>query len=125
MKSRFFTGAAVVAVAALALTGCTASADESDSAGGALKIDVPDLPTHEKIGDFEDSLDIVAWSGFVEPAWSDDFTKETGCTVNRRVAGTSDEMVQLMRTGDYDLVSASGDASLRLIAGGDVAPLNA
>ncbi|SFO03537.1 extracellular solute-binding protein [Mycetocola miduiensis] len=124
MKSRFFTGAAVVAVAALALTGCTASADESDSAGGALKIDVPDLPTHEKIGDFEDSLDIVAWSGFVEPAWSDDFTKETGCTVNRRVAGTSDEMVQLMRTGDYDLVTASGDASLRLIAGGDVAPLN-
>ncbi|GHD44785.1 extracellular solute-binding protein [Mycetocola manganoxydans] len=124
MKSRFFTGAAVVAVAALALTGCTASADESDSGGGALKIDVPDLPMHEKMGDFEDSLDIVAWSGFVEPAWSDDFTAETGCTVNRRVAGTSDEMVQLMRTGDYDLVSASGDASLRLIAGGDVAPLN-
>lgn len=69
-------------------------------------------------------MNIVAWSGFVEPAWSDAFTSETGCVVNRRVAGTSDEMVQLMRTGDYDLVSASGDASLRLIAGGDVQPLN-
>ena len=68
-------------------------------------------------GFFENHVDIIAWSGFVEPAWADAFTKETGCKVNRRVAGTSDEMVQLMRTGDYDLVSASGDASLRLIAG--------
>ena len=29
-----------------------------------------------------------------------------------------------MRTGQYDGVSASGDATLRLIAGGDVAPVN-
>ena len=41
-----------------------------------------------------------------------------------RSAGTSDEMVTLMKTGDYDVVSASGDASLRLIYGGDVAPVN-
>jgi putative spermidine/putrescine transport system substrate-binding protein len=33
-------------------------------------------------------------------------------------------MVTLMRTGNYDGVSASGDATLRLIAGGDVAPVN-
>jgi putative spermidine/putrescine transport system substrate-binding protein len=33
-------------------------------------------------------------------------------------------MVTLMRTGRYDGVSASGDATLRLIAGGDVAPVN-
>ena len=33
-------------------------------------------------------------------------------------------MVQLMKTGQYDGVSASGDATLRLIAGGDVAPVN-
>ena len=38
--------------------------------------------------------------------------------------GTSDEAVNLMKTGDYDVVSASGDATLRLIAGGDVAPVN-
>jgi putative spermidine/putrescine transport system substrate-binding protein len=78
----------------------------------------------QEIGEPEGNVDIVAWSGFVEPAWSDKFTEDTGCVVNRRVAGTSDEMVQLMRTGDYDLVSASGDASLRLIVGGDVAPIN-
>ena len=84
---------------------------------------MPDVPTLEALGDAEGSVDIVAWSGFVEPAWSDTFTEDTGCVVNRKVAGTSDEMVQLMRTGDYDLVSASGDASLRLIVGGDVAQL--
>ena len=38
--------------------------------------------------------------------------------------GTSDEAVQPMRTGQYDVVSASGDASLRLIAAGDLEPIN-
>ena len=33
-------------------------------------------------------------------------------------------MVQLMRTGQYDGVSASGNASRRLYEGGDVAPVN-
>src|SRR6185295_4758819 len=56
--------------------------------------------------------------------WVSDFEKETGCKVNNKVAGTSDEMVTLMKTGEYDTVSASGDASLRLIYGGDVAPVN-
>ena len=53
-----------------------------------------------------------------------DFEKETGCQVNVKVGNTSDEMVTLMRSGNYDGVSASGDATLRLIAGGDVAPVN-
>ena len=122
MRSKLVPGAAAAAVAALVLTGCSTSSDDAGS--GGLSIDVPDVPMHEELGDYEGSVDIVAWSGFVEPAWSDAFTEETGCVVNRRVAGTSDEMVQLMRSGDFDLVSASGDASLRLIAGGDVAPLN-
>ena len=124
MRSKIMTGAAFIAVAALALTGCSADTDGTSTAAGGLSIDVPDIPMLEELGEMESEVNIVAWSGFVEPAWSDAFTEETGCTVNRRVAGTSDEMVQLMRTGDYDLVSASGDASLRLIAGGDVQPIN-
>ena len=52
------------------------------------------------------------------------FEKQTGCQVNVKVGNTSDEMVQLMRTGQYDGVSASGDATLRLIYAGDVAPVN-
>ena len=47
--------------------------------------------------------------------------------VHAKYAGSSDEMVTLMRQGggsQYDMVSASGDASLRLISGGDVAAMN-
>ena len=44
--------------------------------------------------------------------------------MNVKIGNTSDEMVQLMRTGEYDGVSASGDATLRLIDGGDVVPVN-
>lgn len=124
MKKQHLIVPAMLAAAALALAGCTADTGTEGELPGGLQIDVPDVPMLEALGEAEDSVDIVAWSGFVEPAWSDQFTEETGCVVNRRVAGTSDEMVTLMRTGDYDLVSASGDASLRLIAGGDVAPLN-
>ena len=115
---------AMAAVLGLALTGCSSSDGAEAGGSSELKIDVPDIPTMEKLGDSEGEVNIVAWSGFVEPAWSDKFTEETGCKVNRKIAGTSDEMVQLMRTGNYDLVSASGDASLRLIVGGDVQPLN-
>ncbi len=128
MHKRILTTAAVAASAALLLTGCAGGGDTAGSGGssseGGLQIDVPEVPMMDKLGDNEKEVNIIAWSGFVEPAWSDKFTAETGCTVNRKVAGTSDEMVTLMRTGDYDLVSASGDASLRLIVGGDVAPIN-
>ncbi|NLG46424.1 extracellular solute-binding protein [Gordonia sp. (in: high G+C Gram-positive bacteria)] len=123
MKKMLAVPAAAAAAFALVLTGCS-SAGSDDAGSGELKIDVPDIPMIEELGEFEDEVNIVAWSGFVEPAWADTFTEETGCTVNRKIAGTSDEMVQLMRTGNYDLVSASGDASLRLIVGGDVQPLN-
>lgn len=122
MRKKLMAVSATAAVSALMLAGCAAPAAEEGS--GELVFDVPDVPMLEELGEPEGQVDIIAWSGFVEPAWADTFTEETGCVVNRRVAGTSDEMVQLMRTGDYDLVSASGDASLRLIVGGDVAPIN-
>ena len=79
----------------------------------------------------EGKVNLIAWAGYVEDGstdpkvdWVSDFEKETGCQVNVKVGNTSDEMVTLMRTGQYDGVSASGDATLRLIAGGDVAPVN-
>ncbi|STT48383.1 ABC transporter, periplasmic spermidine putrescine-binding protein PotD [Klebsiella pneumoniae] len=52
------------------------------------------------------------------------FEKDTGCQVNVKTAATSDEMVSLMAKGGYDLVTASGDASLRLIMGKRVQPIN-
>jgi putative spermidine/putrescine transport system substrate-binding protein len=83
------------------------------------------LPT--KIGAGEGKLTMIAWQGYTQPQWVTPFEKQTGCKVEAKYAGSSDEMVALMRSGgggQYDMVSASGDASLRLIYGGDVAPVN-
>lgn len=83
------------------------------------------------VGDGEGQLDIVAWPGYIERGesdkaydWVTGFEQETGCKVNVKTAATSDEMVSLMTKGGYDLVTASGDASLRLIAGKRVQPIN-
>jgi putative spermidine/putrescine transport system substrate-binding protein len=82
-------------------------------------------------GDLEKELNVIAWAGYAEdgstdPAydWVTPFEDKTGCSVNVKVGGTSDEMVQLMASGEYDTVSASGDATLRLIEAGDVAPID-
>ena len=84
-----------------------------------------------KVGAGEGQLNIVAWSGYIERGendkdydWVTGFEKETGCKVNVKIVGTSDEMVSLMKDGGYDLVTASGDASLRLVSGGWVQPIN-
>lgn len=78
----------------------------------------------------EGQLDIIAWPGYIERGetdksydWVTSFEKDTGCKVNVKTAATSDEMVALMTKGGYDLVTASGDASLRLVAGKRVQPV--
>ena len=65
-------------------------------------------------------------SGSNDPAydWVSGFEEETGCQVNVTLGNTSDEMFTLMQSGGYDLVSASGDASNRLISAGLVSPVN-
>ena len=78
----------------------------------------------QKVGKGEGQLDLVAWPGYVADPWMSDFTKQTGCKVSVKEAGTSSEMVSLMRTGQYDGVSASGNASLQLVSGNDVDPVN-
>ncbi|MFZ4826794.1 MAG: ABC transporter substrate-binding protein [Phototrophicaceae bacterium] len=84
-----------------------------------------------EMGEPEGQVTIVSWAGYVErgatdPAfdWVTDFEAETGCMVTNKVAATSDEMVALMNEGGFDLVTASGDASLRLVAGKRVQPIN-
>jgi putative spermidine/putrescine transport system substrate-binding protein len=97
--------------------------DDDDDGGGGEAI--------SEIGELEGEVNLVAWAGYVEDGstdpkvdWVSDFEQETGCKVNVKIGNTSDEMVQLMRTGQYDAVSASGDASGRLFEGGDVVPIN-
>ena len=85
----------------------------------------------KEVGKGEGQVNIVAWAGYIENGatdkaydWVTDFEKATSCKVNVKTAGTSDEMVALMNEGGFDLVTASGDASLRLIAGKRVQPIN-
>jgi putative spermidine/putrescine transport system substrate-binding protein len=84
-----------------------------------------------ELGAGEGQVDIVAWPGYIERGqtdknfdWVTDFEAKTQCKVNIKTAGTSDEMVALMNEGGFDLVTASGDASLRLISGKRVQPVN-
>ncbi|HEX4689909.1 MAG TPA: ABC transporter substrate-binding protein [Solirubrobacteraceae bacterium] len=124
-------GATAIAVTALALVaGC--GGGSSDSSSGSNGIQVPKGPKMAtSVGQGEGKLNLIAWAGYAEDGstdpkvdWVTAFEKQTGCQVNVKIGNTSDEMVTLMRTGKYDTVSASGDATLRLIAGGDVAPVN-
>jgi putative spermidine/putrescine transport system substrate-binding protein len=107
-----------VALVSVALTSAGCGGSDNGSSGSKL-------PT--KIGKGEGQLNLVAWEGYTENAWVKPFEQQTGCKVNAKFGGSSDEMVTLMRQGgggQYDMVSASGDASLRLIKGGDVQPVN-
>ncbi|MDZ4309023.1 MAG: ABC transporter substrate-binding protein [Cypionkella sp.] len=84
-----------------------------------------------EVGASEGQVNIVAWAGYIERGetdkafdWVTKFEAASGCKVNVKTANTSDEMVALMNEGGFDLVTASGDASLRLIAGKRVQPIN-
>ncbi|CAN7450925.1 ABC transporter substrate-binding protein [Devosia sp. LjRoot3] len=85
----------------------------------------------QTLGAGEGQLSIVAWAGYIERGetdaafdWVTGFEEATGCKVSVKTAATSDEMVALMNEGGFDLVTASGDASLRLVAGNRVQPIN-
>jgi putative spermidine/putrescine transport system substrate-binding protein len=106
----------VLATMVVAVSACGSSSSSSSSAN---------LPT--KIGPGEGQLNLVAWEGYAQPQWVKPYEAQTGCKVHAKYAGSSDEMVTLMRSGggsQYDMVSASGDASLRLIRGGEVTAMN-
>jgi spermidine/putrescine-binding protein len=131
------TRIALAAVAAVTLFAAGCGGDDSGGtspAGGggdAAGFKPPNIPAQQSVGQGEGQVNLVAWAGYAEDGstdkavdWVTPFEKQTGCKVNTKVAGTSDEMVSLMKTGQYDAVSASGDASLRLIAAGSVAPVN-
>jgi putative spermidine/putrescine transport system substrate-binding protein len=133
-------GAAVLAAAAVtALAACGSSGSGSGSAGtaagggstGVKHAAPPSVPMAQSLGTGEGEVDLVNWPGYVvraskagDPDWVTPFEKSTGCKVNYKDAGSSDEMVTLMKSGQYDGLSASGDATLRLIYSGEVAPVN-
>ena len=108
---------AVALSAAFAVAACG-----SDNKSSSSTVTGPDVNAKG-----EGQLDMVNWEGYADPSFVKDFEKATGCNVNSVPAGTSDEMFTKFTSGgggQYDLVSPSGDASLRLIKSGAVAPLD-
>jgi putative spermidine/putrescine transport system substrate-binding protein len=123
-----WAGAAlVVGALALVAAGCGSSGSKSSGGGGTTSA-ASNLPS--SIGKGEGKLNLIEWPYYSDPAFAKKFTQQTGCVIQRKDAGSSNEMVALMRAGggggggQWDLVSASGDASLRLIKGSDVQPVN-
>jgi putative spermidine/putrescine transport system substrate-binding protein len=121
--------AALFAVALIAAACGTEEAAPTGGGGGGEEV-----PVVDSIGQTEGELNLIAWVGYTEDGttegyeeydWVTPFEKKTGCEVTSKYADSSDEMVTLMRQGSsYDGVSASGDASNRLIAGGNVAAVD-
>ena len=113
--------AGALGVVALVIGACSSS-------GGSP---AASLPT--SVGEGEGALTVLAWPGYVEngstdPAynWVKPFEDATGCKVTVQVFGTSDEAFSLFSTNPdkFDVISASGDASLRLVRAGYVQPVN-
>jgi putative spermidine/putrescine transport system substrate-binding protein len=126
--------AGAVLLAGVAACGTDSGGGDDKGSGGtpgSQGFTPPDIPMQQSIGDMEGQVNILAWPGYAEDGsndktvdWVTPFEQASGCQANVKYFGTSDEAVQLMKTGEYDVVSASGDATLRLIAAGDVAPVN-
>ncbi len=125
--SRLIKMAVVASATALTHAACGGSGRGSTEAGAAPGGQAYAGP----VGDCEGKRSNRAWPGYAEegltdPAvdWVTPFEEATGCQVDVKVYGTSDEAVKLMQGGGYDVISASGDASLRLIYGENLQPVN-
>jgi putative spermidine/putrescine transport system substrate-binding protein len=120
--SRSIRGLAALAVVLVVAAACGGGDGEEGDEGGPIT----------EVGEGEGALSIIAWAGYIERGevdenydWVTQYEEDTGCSVSVKTAGTSDEMVALMQEGSgFDLVTASGDASLRLIQGGTVQEVN-
>ena len=111
-------------ITALVLAGCGSSSSGADSTSSTTSV-------QQSIGAGEGAVNILAWPGYAENGstdpsvdWVTPFETKTGCKANVQVANTSDEMFEKMGNGDFDVVSASGDASLRMIHAAKVAAVN-
>jgi len=131
MRKRGLGIATFGAVAALLLSACGTSASTGAAASGPAKAKPPALKALSALGPGEGAINILAWAGYAEDGsndktvdWVHPFEKATGCQAKVQVADTSDAMFEKMGTGDFDVVSASGDSSLRMIYAGKVAPVN-
>lgn len=131
MKKFAFNLMVLFVLASFVLAACGAApvVTEAPAAETEAPVAATEAPvaTEAPSTDLEGALSIVAWAGYIERGetdpnydWVTEFEANTGCMVSVKTAATSDEMVALMNEGGFDLVTASGDASNRLISGGRV-----
>jgi len=95
-------------------------------AGVTCALAMPACGASLKIGKSEAGLNILSFEGYAQNDWVKPFEAQTGCKVVRSYAGSTDEMLTLMKTGggaQYDVVSAGADSAQRLIADRAVQPL--
>src|SRR6266542_5356790 len=136
MSRRTRSALALVAAGILA-AGCGSSGGGGTSggsspgggatAGSAAQVPTANLPVPKSIGKGEGTLNLIAWEGYLQPLWVKPFQNQTGCQVHATYAGTPDQMVTLMKNGgggQYDMVSSSGAADLRIMYAGDARPVN-
>jgi putative spermidine/putrescine transport system substrate-binding protein len=118
----------VRALAALGMLLVAACGSNPPSSGSTLAPPpTANMKPQTSIGQGEGALNLIDWGGYVQTLWQQPFEQQTGCKINYKDAGSSDEMVTLMANGgggQWDMVSASGDADLRLIYNGSVKPMN-
>ena len=129
-QKRLSTALLLLVILSTVLAACVAPQAPA-AGGGDAGAAPPASAAMQEMGEGEGEVAIVAWAGYIERGetdpnydWVTEFEAETGCKVTVKVAATSDEMVALMNEGGFDLVTASGDASLRLIYGGKVQEIN-
>jgi putative spermidine/putrescine transport system substrate-binding protein len=119
-----------VIATAIALVLVTAACGDDNKTSSGSTTTKP-KPTQTAIGKGEGNISILAWPYYAEDGtqnpgldWVSKFETDTGCNAAVKYFGTSDEAFTLFSSGDYDVVSASGDSSLRSVASGDATPLN-
>ena len=132
---------ASIAVMALVAAACgqgtpsTAPTSGTSTSGPATAAPGSQAPTATQaaIGEGEGELNLIIWAGYAESGetagfeafdWVTPFEERTGCQVNTTPMTDSNNGVSLMQGGQYDGISASGDATTRLIQGGTVAPID-
>ena len=127
---------AVIGALGLALAACGGGGGDGGGGGGGAASGGQGAPPGGTpyagpVGQGVGKLSVLAWPGYAENGstdpkidWVTPFEKQTGCKVAVKTFATSAEAVQLFATGEYDVVSASGDASLRLVYGDRVQPIN-
>jgi putative spermidine/putrescine transport system substrate-binding protein len=131
-------GAIAVAAIIAAACGPGGTASTAPTTGAATTAPATTAPgsaapatTAAGIGAGEGALTLVIWAGYAERGaadkaydWVTPFETKTGCKVTTQDMTDSNNGVSLIQSGQYDGISASGDATTRLIEGGLVAPID-